>query len=631
MCGIAGIFNLNSSPVSRAIIEAMTAQIGHRGPDGEGYYVKDNVALGHRRLAILDTSSSGSQPMESNNGEWMVIFNGCIYNYREIKVELISKGHTFLSTTDTEVISEGLAAYGISIFERFDGMFAIAAWHKPSKTLYLSRDRFGVKPLYYWINGKTVLFASEIKAFMAHPEFKVELNHAALNEYFTFQNLFDYQTLFKGVTMLPPANTVKIDNSVVSTIKHNSWWNYDFSETDESMSFEDAKAETERLLKNAVAKQMVADVPVGSYLSGGMDSGSLTAIASQHVKRMTTFTAGFDMSSVTGVEANYDERRDAELMANYFKTEHYEQVINAGDLAWSLPRVVWHLEDLRVGMSYPNYYISRLASKFVKVCLQGTGGDELYGGYPWRYYRVFQSLDQKSFFDNYYGFWQRLVSDELKKELFTSEVYGKIDIDNPRQIFERVFTFNNKLKYETPEQHINNSLYFEIKTFLPGLLLVGDKLSMANGLEERFPFLDNELVNFAQRIPVKHKLGNLQAMKKIDENLVSKRNKYQEFDDGKNVLRKAMMDFIPENIINRKKQGFSAPDESWYRGENADYVKELLLNKKTVSSEFINPKFVEKIVTEHVDQRINHRLLIWSLMNFEWWCKLFLNGEKIDN
>lgn len=631
MCGIAGIFNLNSSPASRVIIEAMTAQIGHRGPDGEGYYVNDNVALGHRRLAILDTSSSGSQPMESNNGEWMVIFNGCIYNYREIKAELISKGHTFLSTTDTEVISEGLAAYGISIFERFDGMFAIAAWHKPSKTLYLSRDRFGVKPLYYWINGKTVLFASEIKAFMAHPDFKVELNHAALNEYFTFQNLFDYQTLFKGVTMLPPANTVKIDTSVVSTIKHNSWWNYDFSETDESMSFEDAKAETERLLKNAVAKQMVADVPVGSYLSGGMDSGSLTAIASQHLKRLTTFTAGFDMSSVTGVEANYDERRDAELMANYFKTEHYEQVINAGDLAWSLPRVVWHLEDLRVGMSYPNYYISRLASKFVKVCLQGTGGDELYGGYPWRYYRVFQSIDQKSFFDNYYGFWQRLVSDEQKKELFSSDVYSKIDISNPRQIFERVFTFNNKLKYETPEQHINNSLYFEIKTFLPGLLLVGDKLSMANGLEERFPFLDNELVNFAQRIPVKHKLGNLQAMKKIDENLVSKRNKYQEFDDGKNVLRKAMMDFIPENIINRKKQGFSAPDESWYRGENADYVKELLLNKKTVSSEFINPKFVEKIVTEHVDQRINHRLLIWSLMNFEWWCRLFLNNEKLDD
>ena len=630
MCGIAGIFNINGNPTSLNTIKAMTTKIAHRGPDGEGFYVEENIALGHRRLAILDTSALGSQPMESKNGEWVVVFNGCIYNYLDLKSHLKSKGHSFVSTSDTEVISEGLAAYGVSFFEKFDGMFAIAAWHKPTKTLYLSRDRFGVKPLYYWLNGKTILFASEIKAFMAHPDFKVELNKEALNEYFTFQNLFSFQTLFKGVIMLPPANTVKVDTSNLTTIKHNSWWNYDFSETDETMSFDDAKFETERLLKNAVAKQMISDVPVGTYLSGGMDSGSLTSIASQHVKRLTTFTAGFDMSSVTGVEANYDERRDAELMANYFKTEHYEQVINAGDLAWSLPRVVWHLEDLRVGMSYPNYYISRLASKFVKVCLQGTGGDELYGGYPWRYYRVFQSLDQKSYFDNYYGFWQRLVNDETKKELFTDSIYSSINIDKPREVFERVFTFNKKLKYDTPEQHINNSLYFEIKTFLPGLLLVGDKLAMANGLEERFPFLDNELVNFAQKIPVKHKLGNLQNMKKIDENISSKKNKYQEFNDGKNVLRKAMMDFIPESIVNRKKQGFSAPDESWYRGENADYIKELLLNKKTVSSEFINPKYVEKIINEHMNDRVNHRLLIWSFMNFEWWCRLFLNNEKFE-
>lgn len=630
MCGIAGIFNLNGDPASLKIIKAMSVSIAHRGPDGDGHYVEGNIALGHRRLAILDVSSLGNQPMESKNGEWVVVFNGCIYNYRELKAQLKSKGHSFISTTDTEVISEGLAAYGVSIFEKFDGMFAIAAWHKPTRTLYLSRDRFGVKPLYYWVNGKTVLFASEIKAFKAHPDFKVELNPEALSEYFTFQNLFDFQTLFKGVIMLPPANTVKVDTSNIRGILHNSWWNYDFSETDETMSFDDAKSETERLLKNAVAKQMVADVPVGAYLSGGMDSGSLTAIASKHVSRLTTFTAGFDMSSVTGIETNYDERRDAELMANYFKTEHYEQVINAGDLAWSLPRVVWHLEDLRVGMSYPNYYISRLASKFVKVCLQGTGGDELYGGYPWRYYRVFQSLDQRSFFDNYYGFWQRLVTDEAKQALFTHSVYSKINVDEPRRVFERVFTFNKKLKYHTPEQHISNSLYFEIKTFLPGLLLVGDKLSMANGLEERFPFLDNDLVNFAQKIPVKHKLGNLQNMKKVDENIFSKRNKYQEFDDGKNVLRKAMIGFIPKSIIDRKKQGFSAPDESWYRGENADYVKELLLNKKTASSEFINPKYVEKIINEHIDQRINHRLLIWSFMNFEWWCRLFLNNEKFD-
>jgi len=282
-------------------------------------------------------------------------------------------------------------------------------------------------------------------------------------------------------------------------------------------------------------------------------------------------------------------------------------------------------------MSYPNYYISRLASKFVKVCLQGTGGDELYGGYPWRYYRVFRSLNQSEFFDNYYGFWQRLVMDDQKNSLFTESTYSKINLSSPREVFERVFTFNKDLKYENPENHIENSLYFEIKTFLPGLLLVGDKLSMANSLEERFPFLDNDLVNLAQKIPVRHKLGNLEKMIRINENELRGKSKiYQEFDDGKNVLRKAMMDFLPDNIINRKKQGFSAPDESWYRGENANYIKTLLLSKKTVSSDFINSKFVEKIIHEHTEKRINHRLLLWSLMNFEWWCRIFINNEKIS-
>jgi asparagine synthase (glutamine-hydrolysing) len=305
--------------------------------------------------------------------------------------------------------------------------------------------------------------------------------------------------------------------------------------------------------------------------------------------------------------------------------------MSAGDIRWSLPRLVYHLEDLRVGMSYPNYYISRLASKFVKVCLQGTGGDELFGGYPWRYYKIFDSLDQGEFFDQYYGFWQRLVPDAEKTRLFTDDVLSKVDMDAPRKVFERVFTFNKKLKYDTPEDHIINSLYFEIKTFLPGLFLVGDKLAMASGLEERFPFMDNDLVNFAMKVPVKHKLGNLEnEVKKIDENTAKKKAVYREFDDGKNVLRKAMADFIPDKVINRKKQGFSAPDESWYRGENAEYIKELLLSGDTVSTKYINRDYIEKIVHEHIDDHINHRLLIWSFMNFEWWCRIFLKGMKVE-
>jgi asparagine synthase (glutamine-hydrolysing) len=629
MCGILGVFNLNGQTFEKMHLNTMLDAIAHRGPDSEGYYINENISLGHRRLSIIDITKNGQQPMMSQNKEWVIVFNGCIYNFKQLKNQLQSIGTSFNSNSDTEVISEGLSKYGPEFFKKLDGMFAIGAWNTVTKTLYLSRDRYGIKPLYYWFSGKCLVFASEIKSIIKHPEYKIKVNYEALNEYFTFQNLFTYSTLFEGVTMLPPANIVSI-NSFNTKVEHNSWWDYDFSNPDEKMTFDDAVMETKRLFQKAVTSQMLSDVPVGSYLSGGMDSGSITAIATSHVERLCTFTCGFDMSEVTGVEANYDERRDAELMSNYFKTEHYEQVINAGDLKWSLPRVVYHLEDLRVGMSYPNYYISRLASKFVKVCLQGTGGDELYGGYPWRYYRVFNSIDQKDYFNQYYNFWQRLVPDNEKKDLFNSPILNNIDIEEPRNIFERVFTFNKKLIYNTPENHIENSLYFEIKTFLPGLLLVGDKLSMANGLEERFPFLDNDLVDFAQKIPIRHKLGNLGNFKKIDENdFRDKKKIYQEFNDGKNVLRKAMMDFLPEKIINRKKQGFSAPDESWYRGENAGYIKELLLSKNIASAEFINQKYIHKIVDEHINKRINHRLLIWSLMNFEWWCRIFLQNEKV--
>lgn len=625
MCGIVGVFNLNHLGFRMSTLVDMANQLNHRGPDDEGFYLEGPIGLAHKRLSIIDTSPKGRQPMSSKDGKWIVVFNGCIYNYKELREELRQSGSYFRSQSDTEVLVEGLATFGPSFFERLNGMFAVGAWNTEEEALYLSRDRFGVKPLYYWFNGKTIVFASEIKAIIKHPDYVRDIDLGALNEYFTFQNLFTYRTLFKDVVMLPQANTVRID-AQSQYIKHHSWWDYDFSEPDESMTFEDARSETLRLFEQAVERQMVADVPVGSYLSGGMDSGSITAVASKHVDRLSTFTCGFDMSEVSGREVNFDERKDAELMANYFKTQQFEQVMNAGDIRHSLPSLVYHLEDLRVGMSYPNYYIARLASKFVKVCLQGTGGDELFGGYPWRYYHVFDSLSQKDFFNQYYGFWQRLVPDSDKGQLFQESIKRQINPDEPREVFERVFTFNTKLKYDRPEDHIQNSLYFEIKTFLNGLLIVGDKLSMAHGLEERFPFLDNDLVNFAQKIPVRHKLGNLQKeLLKLDENSEQDKKRYREFDDGKNVLRKAMNDLIPAGIIKRKKQGFSAPDESWYRGENAKYVREVLLSNNTASSEYLNPDYVQRIVREHTEQHVNHRLLIWSMLNFELWCRTYLN------
>ncbi len=629
MCGICGVFNLNGEPVSHALIRSMTGAMVHRGPDDEGQFIDVNIALGHRRLAILDPSPAGHQPMLTADGQVALVYNGEIYNFLHLRGELEALGYRFRSHTDTEVLLQGYEAWGIDVVKKLNGMFAFALWDGRKRRLYLVRDRYGIKPLYWTMAGKSLVFASEIKSILAHSKVSADINPDALNEYFTFQNLFRYHTLFKGINLLQAASIRWISESEPELQRH-TWWDYNFTDREERMSFEEAREETSRLFKQAVTRQLISDVPVGSYLSGGMDSGSIVAVASSSIPRLATFTCGFDLSAVTGVEANFDERREAELIACHFKTEHYQQVVNSSDISWALPRLVWHLEDLRLGMSYPNFYVSRLASRFVKVCLSGAGGDELYAGYPWRYYRVSGAVGRDDYFRQYYSFWQRLVSDRDKKDgLFTNDIRRQVKEWDTFRTFSRVFTFNEQLKYDAPEEHIANSLYFEIKTFLAGLLLVGDKLSMAHGLEERVPFLDNDLVDFSQRIPIGHKLMNFEQIKRMDENETRKLRRYQATSEGKNVLRQAMTDILSAEILKRKKQGFSAPDESWYRGESLAYVQEILLNKRASYRDFINPRYVKQVVEEHVAGRKNHRLLLWSFLSFEWWCKIFLDGVSI--
>lgn len=623
MCGIAGYLNRNGEPADGRIVEAMRDAIAHRGPDGAGLHLDGALGFGHRRLSIIDLREVASQPMHSPDGRWTIIYNGELYNFRELRLELEQEGWSFRTRSDTEVLLAGAVIWGVRrLALRMDGMAAFALWDSVDKRLHLVRDRFGVKPLYLWRTPGRLAFASEIKAFMAHPEFSVRVNEAALREYFTFQNLFRPHTLFAGVEQLPPATILTIDRDGE---RRETYWDYDFSRV-EQIDESEAVETLERLMRQAVQRQLVADVPVGAYLSGGMDSGSLVALASAHVPRMQTFTAGFEMSSVQGAELGFDERRAAEAMAYAFKTEHYEQVINAGDIRWSLPRVVWQLEDLRLGMSYPNYYIARLASKFVKVCLSGAGGDELFGGYPWRYYRVFRSLDRDHYLKNYYGFWQRLTTADDRKRLFGASADDEAEMFN---VFSSVYQTAHGLSFETPEDHISAALYFECKTFLSGLLLVGDKLSMASGLEERFPFLDNALVDFAMRLPAKHKLADLDHMLTVDEDAVRKKLLAQDsFSGGKSCLRQAMAHLLPPEIMDRRKQGFSSPEASWYRGDNADYVREMLLGPDLASHAYLDANFIREKVEEHLSRRRNNRLLIWSLLSFEQWCLVFLKGDR---
>ncbi len=620
MCGITGLINLNGAPVSPIILQKMTDAIVHRGPDGEGHWIEGNVGLGHRRLAIIDLSPAGHQPMISSNHRYVISYNGEIYNFRKLRTELEAAGYWFHSKTDSEVVLHALAHWGTAALLKFNGMFALVLWDRKEKTLLLARDRYGIKPLYYARQGNIFAFGSEQKAITTTLEFNRKLNKPALLEYFTFQNIFTDQTLLEDIHIIKAGHYATL-NTQSSTFSTHQYWDYRFREPDHQASKQEYLEELDRLFKQAVNRQLVSDVELGRYLSGGMDSGSITAIAAQSFPNLKTFTCGFDISSASGIELAFDERSKAEAMSARFKTEHYEIVLKAGDMERCLPQVARHLEEPRVGQSYPNYYAAKLASKFVKVVLSGSGGDELFGGYPWRYYHAANSQNFEHYIDQYYLYWQRLVDNRQLKQMF-APVANDVAGVWTRDIFRDVFSSHNNV-LARPEDYINHSLYFEAKTFLHGLFVVEDKLSMAHSLENRVPFMDNDLVDFAMQCPVGLKLNNLAEVLKINENESGdKQGKYfQKTNDGKQLLRNMMSRYIPENITRSEKQGFSSPDASWFKGESIDFVKHTLINGNPRIYDVLDRSTVSQLIEEHLDGKQNRRLLIWSLLNVEAWMK----------
>jgi len=620
MCGVAGVAYLDAAPVSPVILKRMTDAIAHRGPDGEGHWIEGNVGLGHRRLAIIDLSPAGRQPMLSADQRYVLSYNGEIYNFRELRTELEARGYQFRSGTDSEVVLNALAAWGPKALDAFNGMFAFAFWDRRERTLLLARDRYGVKPLYYSHQGHCFAFGSEQKAILQVPEIKRRLDKPALLEYFTFQNFFTDRTLLSDVRILPAGHFATFDLNVQHPkLNLTRYWDFRFAEPGGQVDADEYREELERLFQQAVNRQLVADVELGSYLSGGMDSGAITAEAARAYPNLKTFTCGFDMSSASGIELSFDERVKAEAMSARFKTEHYEMVLKAGDMERVLPDLAWHLEEPRVGQSYPNYYAAKLASKFVKVVMSGAGGDELFGGYPWRYYRAAVSNNFEHYVDQYYVFWQRLVDNRHIKQLF-APIWEDVKHVWTRDIFRDVFS-NHQNQLDRPEDYINHSLYFEAKTFLHGLLVVEDKLSMAHSLETRVPFLDNDLVEFAMRCPVSLKLNNLQEVVRINENEPGdKQSKYfLKTSDGKQILRNAMRRYIPRDIIEGVKQGFSAPDASWFKGESIDYVRKQLLSGSPKIYSLLDREATEALVNEHLSGQQNRRLFIWSLLSVENW------------
>jgi asparagine synthase (glutamine-hydrolysing) len=623
MCGITGIFNLNGAPVSSVILRKMTDTIAHRGPDGEGFYTDSFIGLGHRRLAIIDLSPAGHQPMITRDGQYIIIYNGEIYNFQKLRLELEALGYQFRSRTDSEVALYAYAEWGEKALERFNGMFAFAIWDRQRQELFLARDRYGIKPLYYTMRGNTFLFGSEIKAMLAHPACQVELDKEGLLEYFTFQNFFTDRTLVAGAKLLPAGSYMRMPLGASTHVTPQKYWDFNFREPDIAGDEREYIEELDRLFKQAVNRQLISDVDIGSYLSGGMDSGSITAIAATQLPYLKTFTCGFDLHSASGLELNFDERNKAEHMSYLFKTEHYEMVLKAGDMERVLPKMAWHIEEPRVGQSYPNFYAAQLASKFVKVVLSGAGGDEMFAGYPWRYYRAVTNRDFEDYIDKYYLYWQRLLPNTELKQLF-APIWADINHVWTRDIFRDVFEKQNTT-LENPEDYINHSLYFEAKTFLHGLLVLEDKLSMAHSLETRVPFLDNDLVDFAMQLPVKLKLSNLGEVIRMNENEPGKHLKYfGKTKDGKLALRKVMEQYIPQEITGAVKQGFSGPDGSWFKGESIDYLRQLFFDNNAFIFKYLDRKTVRSLLSEHMEGKYNRRLLIWSLLSFEWWLREYV-------
>ena len=614
MCGLAGVFLPPGSPVPRETLGRMTSLIGHRGPDDDGTLwvdtatgshslnpalsetPKGNLGFGFRRLSVIDLTSNAAQPMGSPDGSVWLVFNGEIYNYRELRKELAAGGWQFRSQSDTEVI---LALYhrdGDAFVEKLNGMFALALWDQRQGRLLLARDRMGIKPLYYTTVGEAFIFASEIKSLLCWPGAKRGVDPVALSEHFAFQFPLGSRTLFRGIELVEPGHMLIHTGQ---RLEKQTFWSYRHR-PGPSRPLAERAADLRERLQRAVTRQLRSDVPLGSFLSGGMDTGAMSALARQNMENLHTFTCGFDIGGMDGLEQYFDERPESRMLAELLQTDHHELEVRPAQMIELLPQVMWHLEEPRVGISYQILATTEMVADHVTVVLSGVGGDELFAGYPWRYEKIAGKNEPGEFMIAFYNLWNRLMDDAGRQRLFSAATLRDLGGYTP---FEG---FRDSVAVEGDGSPIDKALSFEARTFMQSLLIVEDRLSMAHGVETRVPILDNEVIDFALETPSEMK-----------------------YQDGRSkiVLKEAMRGILPDATLDRRKQGFTPPDATWYRGPSLEYIKGLLLSDQFSSRGYFEPAEVSRILDEHLAETANHRFLIWSLMCFEWMNRLFLDPE----
>jgi asparagine synthase (glutamine-hydrolysing) len=628
MCGICGKFEFGvQRQGDLALLRTMMDRIRHRGPDDEGTYVSGGISLGHRRLSIIDLNT-GKQPLSNETGTVWIVFNGEIYNYRELRADLLQRGHAFRTETDTEVIVHLYEEYGEGLLEKLRGMFAFAIWDEGTKTLFLARDRVGIKPLYYCQTDSALLFGSEIKSILADPSIRREIDPVAVDRFLTYHYTPGAETPLKGIRKLLPGHYLVAREGRLDI---RQYWDLKF--TPRLQNGNDPAEELIELLRDTVRGHMISDVPVGVLLSGGVDSTAMLGFASELTSdKIHTFTIGFEGQGAV------DERPYARLAAERFGSAHFETTISAHDFADFLTRYVWHMEEpVCEPPAVALYYVSKLARKYVKVLLSGEGGDEAFAGYPeYRNYgwleraksvlgplktpvagvtsllshlpglqklRKYSSLMRVPLQEYYYSRTALPISFFVRN---LDDIYApdfRCTIDRARSLEIAGDFFRNV----SDQPILNQMLYVDTKTWLPDdLLIKADKITMANSLELRVPFLDHRVLEFAASLPIEEKLHGFTT---------------------KHVLRRALAQRVPPEILSRPKAGFPVPYRSWMRNELKDFVHDTLLSGRATSRGYFSASAVRKVV-ENNSPECDFSVEVFSLLVMELWHRQFLDAQN---
>lgn len=631
MCGIVGIAYAatTNQVVEEYLVTRMTDKIQHRGPDDAGIYISQNkkIGLGFRRLSIVDLSYAGHQPMSDDSKKYWIVFNGEIYNYKEIKKDLLNKGYKFCSNTDTEVILKGYIEYGIDIISKLNGMFAIALWNEEKQILHLVRDRLGIKPLYFYHKNNSIIFASEIKSILECTTHKPTLNHQALADYLTYLSSPPAISFFNDINKMMPGHIIDY-NARIGSIQQYKYWDVQKIDTKNdhgNLNEEYYIREIRSLLKESIQMQMMADVPFGVLLSGGIDSSLNVALMSEVLSQpVETFSVG------TNFGAKYNEFHYARQVASLYKTNHHEFLIDENDAFNCLDSLVWHLDEPNADpVCIPLYHLSKFVRQSGTIVVQvGEGSDELFSGYQ-HYLREF----------NYYNKFYKIMPSFISKVIYNSS--NKILKYHPITEYFRRSAYSNgsflggastagftehlkksmnfsldtqsssKISIEYMDKakeknfdYLNQMIYFEIKNRLAELLLMRvDRMSMAHSIEARVPFLDHRLVELAMKIPEKFKIKN-------------KIPKY--------ILKKSCEGILPNSIIYRKKQGFAAPISIWMKeGELGKFAVNSIVKSKLISQKIISQDFVKAIYHRHCRGYEDHSGRLWSLLMVALWMDKF--------